>query len=39
VARQTFTGLEAGKEEVLADEGTRLTKEGLSGERASYLRA
>jgi NAD(P)-dependent dehydrogenase (short-subunit alcohol dehydrogenase family) len=37
VVRQTFTGLEAGKDEVLADEGTRLTKENLSRERASYL--
>jgi NAD(P)-dependent dehydrogenase (short-subunit alcohol dehydrogenase family) len=37
VARQTLDALAAGKDEVLADEGTRALKQGLSREPASYL--
>jgi NAD(P)-dependent dehydrogenase (short-subunit alcohol dehydrogenase family) len=37
VVRQTLDGLMAGKDEVLADQGTRALKQGLSRERASYL--
>ena len=37
VAGRTLDGLAAGKEEVLADEGTQLVKQGLSRERPSYI--
>jgi len=37
VVRQTFDALEAGREEVLADEGTRVVKQRLSLERPSYI--
>jgi NAD(P)-dependent dehydrogenase (short-subunit alcohol dehydrogenase family) len=37
VARQTLDALMAGKDEVLADQGTRALKQGLSREPASYL--
>jgi NAD(P)-dependent dehydrogenase (short-subunit alcohol dehydrogenase family) len=37
VVRQTIDGVEAGREEVLADEGTRAVKLGLSAEPAVYL--
>jgi NAD(P)-dependent dehydrogenase (short-subunit alcohol dehydrogenase family) len=37
VARHTLDALAADKDEVLADEGTRVLKQGLSRERASYL--
>jgi hypothetical protein len=37
VARQTLDALTAGKDEVLADQGTRALKQGLSREQASYL--
>lgn len=39
VVRQTIDGVEAGREEVLADEGTRAVKLGLSAEPAVYLAA
>lgn len=37
VAAQTLDALEAGKEEVLADEGTRAIKRSLAGEQPLYL--
>jgi short-subunit dehydrogenase len=37
VARQTLEALEAGREEVLADDVTRRVKQGLSAERGVYL--
>jgi NAD(P)-dependent dehydrogenase (short-subunit alcohol dehydrogenase family) len=37
VAGRTFEGLAAGKDEVLADEGTRVLKAGLSRDPASYI--
>ena len=37
VSAQTFDALEAGKEEVLADEGTRAIKQSLAGEQTFYL--
>ncbi|KQV85377.1 short-chain dehydrogenase [Massilia sp. Root351] len=37
VARQSLDGVEAGKKEVLADQGTRALKAGLSDEHAPYL--
>jgi NAD(P)-dependent dehydrogenase (short-subunit alcohol dehydrogenase family) len=37
VSTQTFDALEAGKEEVLADEGTRAVKRSLAGEQTLYL--
>jgi len=39
IVGQAFDGLEAGAEEVLADERTRLVKQGLSAEPAVYLKA
>ncbi len=39
VVQQAFDALEAGAEEVLADEQTRQVKQGLSAEQASYLQA
>jgi NAD(P)-dependent dehydrogenase (short-subunit alcohol dehydrogenase family) len=39
VARQTLEALAAGKNEVLADSGTRTVKQGLSDEAASYFSA
>ncbi|APW44514.1 SDR family oxidoreductase [Rhodoferax saidenbachensis] len=39
VARQTLAALEAGKDEVLADELSRNVKQGLSAEKAVYLGA
>ncbi|MGH8815053.1 SDR family oxidoreductase [Achromobacter pestifer] len=39
IVSQAFDGLEAGAEEVLADEGTRQVKQGLSAEPAVYLKA
>lgn len=39
IVRQAFDGLEAGAEEVLADERTRQVKQGLSAEPAVYLKA
>jgi NAD(P)-dependent dehydrogenase (short-subunit alcohol dehydrogenase family) len=37
VAASTFEALENGKEEILADEGTRAIKQRLSSEQADYL--
>ena len=37
VAGLTLDALVAGKDEILADEGTRLVKQGLSRERPSYI--
>jgi short-subunit dehydrogenase len=37
VSAQTFDALEAGKEEVLADKGTRAIKRSLAGEETFYL--
>lgn len=37
VVRQTFEALEAGRDEILADEASRQVKLGLSAERAVYL--
>ena len=37
VAGRTLDALAAGKDEVLADEGTRVLKAGLSRERPSYI--
>jgi len=37
VVRQTLDALEAGKDEVLADEGTRVLKRALSRSRSPYL--
>jgi NAD(P)-dependent dehydrogenase (short-subunit alcohol dehydrogenase family) len=37
VARQTLEALSAGRNEVLADSGTRTVKQGLSDEQASYF--
>jgi hypothetical protein len=37
VVRQVFTALEAGREEVLADELTRQIKAELSNDRGVYL--
>ncbi|WMD22666.1 SDR family oxidoreductase [Achromobacter seleniivolatilans] len=39
IVSQAFDGLEAGAEEVLADELTRQVKQGLSAEPAVYLKA
>lgn len=39
VVRQAFDALEAGAEEVLADDATRQVKQGLSAEPAVYLQA
>ena len=39
VARRTLEGLAESKDEVFADEGTRLFKQGLSSEPASYIAA
>lgn len=39
VVRQAYDALAAGAHEVLADEQTRLVKQGLSADPASYLRA
>ncbi|MCF7770903.1 MAG: SDR family oxidoreductase [Achromobacter sp.] len=39
VARQAFDALEAGAEEVLADDATRQVKQGLAAEPAVYLQA
>lgn len=39
IVKQAFDGLEAGAEEVLADEQTRQVKQGLSAEQAVYLKA
>lgn len=39
VVQQVLAAVEAGREEVLADEVTRGVKQGLSAEAASYLRA
>jgi short-subunit dehydrogenase len=37
VAARTFAALEAGKEEILADESTKGIKQSLSSEQAYYL--
>jgi len=37
VVGRTLDGLAAGKDEVIADEGTQLVKQGLSAERPSYI--
>jgi NAD(P)-dependent dehydrogenase (short-subunit alcohol dehydrogenase family) len=37
IVKRALDGLEAGLDEVLADERTRLTKEGLTAPRPSYL--
>jgi hypothetical protein len=37
IVASALDGLEAGKDEVLADERTRLVKQGLSAVHASYL--
>lgn len=37
VVRQTYAALEAGKSEVLADEGTKLVKQSLSAELPAYI--
>ncbi len=37
VARQTFDALTAGKDEVMADEGTRLLKSTLADEKPGYI--
>ena len=39
IVSQAFDGLEAGAEEVLADDRTRQVKQGLSAEPAVYLKA
>src|SRR5215468_12736075 len=39
VVRRTLDGLTAGKDEVIADEGTQLVKQGLSSEQTSYIEA
>lgn len=39
VVAQAFDALEAGAEEVLADDATRQVKQGLSANPASYLLA
>jgi len=39
VVRRTLDGLTAGKDEVIADEGTQLVKQGLSSEQPSYIDA
>ena len=39
IVARTFDALEAGADEVLADEQTRAVKQGLSAEPAVYLQA